>query len=212
MISIFLVEDHVVVRQGLRVLLERHHDFRVVGEASTVAEAIDADVAPDVIVADLVLPDGRGAEVVSHLRERYPEARVLVLSMVDNPADVQLTFAAGARGYLLKEAAASELTEAVRKVARGEDYLQPSLGVAMARWREMPPRPHVSAIEQLTEREREVLKLIALGHTNAAIASMMYVSVRTVESRRSRIMQKLNLQTRADLVRYAADAGLTPKG
>jgi DNA-binding NarL/FixJ family response regulator len=132
--------------------------------------------------------------------------------MVDNPADVQLTFAAGARGYLLKEAAASELTEAVRKVARGEDYLQPSLGVAIARWREMPPRPHVSAIEQLTEREREVLRLIALGHTNAAIASIMYVSVRTVESRRSRIMQKLNLQTRADLVRYAADAGLTPKG
>jgi two-component system response regulator NreC len=202
------MDDHVVVREGLRALLERQGDVDVLAEAGTVAEAIEAEVSPDVVVADLVLPDERGADVVRRLKERYPDSAILVLTMVDNPTDVQLCLAAGARGYLLKETASTELVDAVHKVASGEDYLQPSLGAALAKWREAPGRVHARAIDDLTPREREVLRLIALGHTNAEIATMLYVSVRTVENHRASVLRKLGLRTRAELVRHANDAGL----
>jgi two-component system response regulator NreC len=206
-VGVLLMDDHVVVREGLRALLERQDGIDVVAEAGSVAEAVDLDVDPDVIVADLVLPDERGAEVVRRLKERHPDASILVLTMVDNPTDVQLCLAAGARGYLLKETASTELVDAVRKVAGGEDYLQPSLGAALARWRETPGRPHVRATDDLSQREREVLRLIALGHTNAEIATMLYVSVRTVENHRASVMRKLGLRTRAELVRHATEVG-----
>ncbi len=207
-ISVLLMDDHVVVREGLRALLERQDDIDVLAEAGSVGEAVGLDVAPDVVVADLVLPDDRGADVVRRLNDRYPDASILVLTMVDNPTDVQLCLAAGARGYLLKETASTELVDAVRKVAGGEDYLQPSLGAALAKWREAPGRVHARAIDDLTPREREVLRLIALGHTNAEIATMLYVSVRTVENHRASVLRKLGLRTRAELVRHANDAGL----
>ncbi len=207
-ISVLLMDDHVVVREGLRALLERQQDIHVLAEAGSVAEAIEAEVDPDVVVADLVLPDDRGADVVRRLRERHPDSAILVLTMVDNPTDVQLCLAAGARGYVLKETASTELVDAVRKVAGGEDYLQPSLGAALAKWRDAPGRVHARAIDELTPREREVLRLIALGHTNAEIASMLYVSVRTVENHRASVLRKLGLRTRAELVRHANDAGL----
>src|SRR3712207_6525168 len=124
-ISVLLMDDHVVVREGLRALLERQDDVTVLAEAGSVAEAVAVEVQPDVVVADLVLPDDRGADVVKRLYERYPDSAILVLTMVDNPTDVQLCLAAGARGYLLKETASTELVDAVRKVAGGEDYLQP---------------------------------------------------------------------------------------
>src|SRR3712207_6073783 len=207
-ISVLLMDDHVVVREGLRALLERQDDVTVLAEAGSVAEAVAVEVQPDVVVADLVLPDDRGADVVKRLYERYPDSAILVLTMVDNPTDVQLCLAAGARGYLLKETASTELVDAVRKVVGGEDYLQPSLGAALAKWRDAPGRVHAQAIDDLTPREREVLRLIALGHTNAEIAQMLYVSVRTVENHRASVMRKLGLRTRAELVRHAADAGL----
>jgi two-component system response regulator NreC len=207
-IDVLLMDDHVIVREGLRALLERQDDIEVMAEAGSVGEAVDLDVRPDVVVADLVLPDDRGAEVVRRLRERYPDAAILVLTMVDNPADVQLCLAAGARGYLLKETASTELVDAVRKVAGGEDYLQPSLGAALAKWREAPGRVHARAVGDLTPREREVMRLIALGHTNAEIATMLFVSVRTVENHRASVHRKLGLRTRADLVRHANEAGL----
>ena len=207
-ISVLLMDDHVVVREGLRALLERQDDIHVLAEAGSVAEAIEADVDPDVVVADLVLPDERGADVVRRLKERYPDSAILVLTMVDNPTDVQMSLAAGARGYVLKETASTELVDAVRKVAGGEDYLQPSLGAALARWRDAPGRVHARAIDGLTPREREVLRLIALGHTNAEIATMLYVSVRTVENHRASVLRKLGLRTRAELVRHATEAGL----
>jgi two-component system, NarL family, response regulator NreC len=207
-ISVLLMDDHVVVREGLRALLERQEDIDVLGEAGSVTEAVEADVDPEVIVADLVLPDERGAEVVRRLRERYPTAAILVLTMVDNPTDVQLCLAAGARGYLLKETASTELVDAVRKVAGGEDYLQPSLGAAIAKWHETPGLVRARAVDDLTPREREVLRLIALGHTNAEIATMLYVSVRTVENHRAGVLRKLGLHTRAELVRHANEAGL----
>lgn len=207
-VRVLLMDDHVVVREGLRALLERQDGIDVVAEAGSVAEAVGLEVDPDVVVADLVLPDERGAEVVRRLKERHPDAAILVLTMVDNPTDVQLCLAAGARGYLLKETASTELVDAVRKVAGGEDYLQPSLGAALARWRDTPGRIHVRATDDLSQREREVLRLIALGHTNTEIASMLYVSVRTVENHRAGVMRKLGLRTRAELVRHAAEAGL----
>jgi two-component system response regulator NreC len=206
-VGVLLMDDHVVVREGLRALLERQDGIDVLAEAGSVAEAIDLDVDPDVVVADLVLPDERGAEVVRRLKERHPDAAILVLTMVDNPTDVQLCLAAGARGYLLKETASTELVDAVRKVASGEDYLQPSLGAALARWRDTPGRIHVRATDDLSQREREVLRLIALGHTNAEIATMLYVSVRTVENHRASVMRKLGLRTRAELVRHATEVG-----
>lgn len=207
-ISVLLMDDHVVVREGLRALLERQDDIRVVAEASTVGEAESIPERPDVIVADLVLPDERGADVVRRLKAGHPDAAVLVLTMVDNPTDVQLCLAAGARGYLLKESASTELVDAVRSVAAGEDYLQPALGAALARWREVPSRVHSRATVNLTPRERDVLRLIALGHTNAEIASMLFVSVRTVENHRSSLMHKLGFRTRAELVRHAGEIGL----
>jgi DNA-binding NarL/FixJ family response regulator len=207
-ISVLLMDDHVVVREGLRALLERQADIRVVAEAGSVGEALDADASPDVVVADLVLPDDRGADVVRRLRDRHPESAILVLTMVDNPTDVQRCLAAGARGYVLKETASTELVDAVRTVAGGGSYLQPSLEAALAKWRETPGRVHARAIDDLTPRERDVLKLIALGHTNAEIASMLHVSIRTVENHRASVLRKLGLRTRADLVRQANEAGL----
>lgn len=207
-IQVLLMDDHVVVREGLRALLERQDDIDVMAEASSVAEAVALEVEPDVVVADLMLPDERGVEVVRRLKERYQKAAILVLTMVDNPTDVQQCLAAGARGYLLKETAGSELVDAVRKVAGGEDYLQPSLGAALAKWKESPGRVRARAVDDLTPREREVLRLIALGHTNTEIATMLYVSVRTVENHRAGVMRKLGLRSRAELVRHAAEAGL----
>jgi len=124
-ISVLLMDDHVVVREGLRALLERQQDIHVLAEAGSVAEALEADVDPDVVVADLVLPDDRGADVVRRLRERYADSAILVLTMVDNPTDVQLCLAAGARGYVLKETASTELVDAVRKVAGGRTTSSP---------------------------------------------------------------------------------------
>lgn len=207
-ISVLLMDDHVVVREGLRALLERQSDVEVLAEASTVGEAVALDVKPDVVVADLLLPDDRGAEVVRKLKDRYDQAAILVLTMVDNPTDVQLCLAAGARGYLLKETASTELVDAVRKVAGGQDYLQPSLGAALAKWREAPGRANAHPQDELTAREREVMRAIALGHTNAEVAQMLHVSVRTVENHRASVMRKLGLRTRAELVRHATESGL----
>ena len=207
-LKLMLVDDHALMREGLRSILEREPDLTVIAEASTVAEALAVDAEPDVVICDLVLPDARGAEVVRQVHDRFASAGLLVLTMVDSALDVQRTFAAGARGYLLKEAASSELVEAVRRVAVGEDYLQPSGGAAIAAMRAMPEQVHVSTSAGLTDREREVLRLIALGHTNAEIATLLVVSLRTVESHRASILSKLDARTRAELVRYAAQTGL----
>ena len=207
-IRLVLLDDHLLVREGLRVLLAREPDMTIVAEAGRLGDAVALDVQPDVIVADLMLPDARGAEVVSGLRAAFPKAEVLVLTMVDNPADVRLTFAAGGRGYMLKEAASTELVDAIRRVASGEDYLQPAMGAAMAAMRPVPEKVHAAAGMHLSEREVEVLRMIALGHTNAEIATMLHVSLRTVEGHRASILRKLGASTRAELVRYAKEQGL----
>lgn len=207
-IGVVLMDDHQIVREGFRALLERQDDLEVLAEASTVAEAVALDVVADVIVADLVLGDERGADVVRHLKAAHPRSAILVLTMVDSLTDLSLCLAAGARGYLLKEAASSELVEAVRDVAAGEEYVQPSLRAALARWRDVPSRDRGAAIHELTRREREVLRFVALGHTNPEIAEMLSISVRTVENHRANITRRLGVQTRAALVLHASELGL----
>jgi two-component system response regulator NreC len=207
-IRVILVDDHAVVRSGLRRVLEAGSDIEVVGEASNVRDAVFEVRAqkPDVIVMDVVMAGTSGIEGTPLVLHEAPDAKVLVLSMQDDPRYVREAFAQGASGYVLKEAADTEVVEAVRQVAGGQQYLHPALGARLleseARLREE------EASDPLSEREREVLRLLALGHTNQEIAKLLYISVRTAESHRAHIMQKLRLGTRAELVRYALAHGL----
>jgi two-component system response regulator NreC len=207
-IRVFLLDDHSIVREGLRLLLRRNHDIQVVGEAATLEEALAFDDEVDVILADLVLADIRGPRLVAALHERHPHSKILVLTMVDHPADVHLSLASGADGYMLKEAAPSDLVDAVRRVAVGEGYLQPSLGAIVSRSAETGRGPDGQRIETLSDRERDVLRLVALGHTNSEIAQLLRIARRTVEAHRTHILRKLGIRSRAELVRYAAETGI----
>ncbi len=204
-VRILLVDDHAVLRSGLRLLLEREEGLEPVGEAATAEEAVRSlpRLTPDVVVIDIEMPGMGGLEGVALIRERAPEAHVLVLSMHDESRYVRLAFDAGADGYLPKAAADEDLVRAIRAVAAGERYVHPSLGAALA-----APDASTGPIDDLTAREREVLRLLALGHTNHEIAERLVVSVRTVESHRAHVMTKLRVSTRAGLVREALRAGL----
>jgi two-component system response regulator NreC len=207
-IKVVLVDDHAVVRSGLRLLLDAHEDIEVVGEAGNAKDAIFRARAlkPDVLLLDVVMPGQSGIEVLPTLLKESPETRVLVLSMQDDPSYVREAFAAGASGYVLKEAADEEVVSAVREIADGGHYVHPALGARMVA-ADAQERAAAEA-DPLSEREREVLRLLALGHTNQEIAQALYISVRTAESHRAHIMQKLRLATRAELVRYALSHGL----
>ncbi len=208
-LRVLLVDDHAVVRAGLRLLIEQQPDLEVCGEAASVEEAVALDCAPDVILLDLVLGRGaRGQDVVLAVAEGFRGVPVLALSMIDSLAVVEAVLAAGARGYVLKDAAADELVGAIRSVASGREYLQPSLGAAMIRWKgQAGASPGRNTVE-LTRREREILRLVALGYTNAEISEALSLAVRTVETHRSRIVRKTGAHTRAQLVRFARDAQL----
>ena len=207
-IRVLIVDDHAVVRAGLRLLLDAEEDIETVGEAGDAREAIfeTRSTKPDVVLMDVVLGDKSGIDVTPELIHEQPQARVLVLSMQDDPRYVREAFAAGAHGYVLKEAADTELVTAVREVARGGSYVHPALGARMA----AADAAAADAAEHdpLSDREREVLRLLALGHTNQEIAKMLYISVRTAGTHRAHIMQKLRLSTRAELVRHALEQGL----
>jgi two-component system, NarL family, response regulator NreC len=207
-IKIVLVDDHAVVRSGLRLLLDGQADIEVVGEAGNGKDAVFRARAlqPDVILLDVVMPGESGIEVLPKLLHESPEAKVLVLSMQDDPSYVREAFAAGASGYVLKEAADEEVVSAVREIAAGGSYVHPALGARMVA-ADAKERAAAEA-DPLSDREREVLRLLALGHTNQEIAEQLYISVRTAESHRAHIMQKLRLATRAELVRYALSHGL----
>jgi len=206
-ITIVVADDHLVVRSGLRLLLE------VEGGFSVVAEAADADSAlrsvlgykPTVLVLDLNMPgDLTSLDAIPLVSERSPGTSVVVLTMQEDPSFARTALQAGARGYVLKDSANTELVEAVRRAAAGETYLAPLLGAALAATAAAPSGPP----DDLTPRELEVLRLIALGHTNAEIGAQLFLSIRTVESHRAHIQQKLRRSTRAELVRYALDHGL----
>ena len=207
-IRVLIVDDHAVVRAGLRLLLDAEDDIETVGEAGDAREALfeARSTKPDVVLMDVVLGDKSGVDVTPELIHEQPQARVLVLSMQDDPRYVREAFAAGAHGYVLKEAADTELVTAVREVARGGSYVHPALGARMAA--ADAAAANAAEHDPLSDREREVLRLLALGHTNQEIAQMLFISVRTAETHRAHIMQKLRLETRAELVRYALAQGL----
>jgi two-component system, NarL family, response regulator NreC len=202
-IRIVLADDHVVVRSALRMLLEAEPGFEVAAEAG------DADSAvryvrghkPDVLILDLNMPGRPSLEAVPDVFAASPQTEIVVLTMQDEPAFARRALQAGVRGYVLKEAADAELVQAVRSAAAGETYLQPALGARLVTEAD-------AGDNDLSDREREVLRLIALGHTNAEIASKLYLSIRTVESHRAHIQQKLRLSSRAELVQYALEHGM----
>jgi DNA-binding NarL/FixJ family response regulator len=207
-IRVLVVDDHAVVRAGLRLLLDAEEDIETVGEAGDAREALFEvrSSKPDVILMDVGLGAGKsGIEAAPDVLHEAPGAKVLMLSMQDDPRYVRESFAAGASGYVLKEAADSELVTAVRQVASGTRYVDPVLGARIAAADAEAER--AAEEDPLSDREREVLRLLALGHTNQEIAKTLFISVRTAETHRAHIMQKLRISTRAELVRYAIAQG-----
>jgi two-component system response regulator NreC len=202
-IVIVLADDHAVVRSGLRMLLEAEQDIEVVAEAGDVDGARRSVLGykPTVLVLDLNMPGGSSLEAIPAIIESSPTTAIVVLTMQDDPAFAREALRAGAKGYVLKQAAGIELVQAVRAAAGGGTWLNPQLGARMATAPTEPPG-------DLTERELEVLRLIALGHTNREMAGQLYLSARTVETHRSHIQQKLGVSSRAELVRYALDNDL----
>ncbi len=201
-VKIVIADDHAVVRSGLRMLLDSEEGFDVVAEAGDVdaARRYVRGHHPAVLVLDLNMPGGSSLEAIPGLREEFPQTQIVVLTMQDDPAFAREAMRAGALGYVLKEAADAQLVEAVRDAAEGRRYLHPRLGARLA------AEPEASGpASDLSEREIEVLRLISLGHTNSEIAEQLFLSVRTVESHRAHIQQKLGLSTRAELVKYALE-------
>jgi two-component system response regulator NreC len=205
-ITIVLADDHRVVRSGLRVLLESDDRFTVLDEAGdvegTIAKVLEC--RPQVLVLDLNMGGASSLDVIPQLRADMPETQIVVLTMQENPAFAQAALRAGAVGYVLKDAADAELMNAVVSAAEGRTYLNPELGAKLA----AQPAESDGRPGSLSPREVEVLRLIALGHTNTEIAASLFLSVRTVESHRAHIQQKLGLTTRAELVTYVRDHGL----
>ena len=200
-LRVVIADDHSVVRRGLRQLLQAEEGLEIVAEAEDIdgARRYVLGHKPDVLVLDLNMPGGSSLEAIPQIRTDSPRTQIVVLTMQNEPAYAREALAAGVLGYVLKEAADDELVEAVRRAAAGDTYLNPRLGARVAA--EPPPGPP----DGLSEREVEVLRMIALGHTNAEIAETLFLSVRTVETHRAHIQQKLHLGTRSELVRYALD-------
>ena len=199
-IRVVIADDHSIVRRGLRELLEAEGGFEIVAEAGDIAGAqrYVRGHHPDVLVLDLNMPEGSSLQAVPALRAECPDTQIVVLTMQNEPAYARQALSAGVLGYVLKDAADAELVEAVRRAAAGDSYLNPRLGARLASEPSGPP-------DGLSPREVEVLRMIALGHTNAEIADQLYLSLRTVETHRAHIQQKLGLGSRADLVRYALE-------
>jgi two-component system response regulator NreC len=206
-ITIVLADDHAVVRRGLRLVLDAEEDFEVLAEAGTTDDALRLVKAhrPGVVVLDLNMPGTMASslDALPAIAADAPDTRVVVLTMQEDPQYARRALAAGANAYVLKEGADSELVEAIRRAAAGEVYLNPRLGARIA----AAPPERAGPPDDLTEREVQILRLIALGHTNTEIGSQLYLSVRTVESHRAHIQQKLRRTSRAELVRYALDHG-----
>jgi two-component system, NarL family, response regulator NreC len=207
-IRVLVVDDHAVVRSGLRLLIDAEEDMETVGEAGTVRDAIfEARTStPDLILMDVVMPGESGLEGLPRLLHEHPGVKVLILSMQDDPRYLREAFAAGASGYVLKEAADTEVVTAIREVAAGGRYVHPELGARLIAAEAEAARQ--AEEDPLSDREREVLRLLALGYTNQEIAKQLFISVRTAETHRAHVMQKLRLASRADLVRYAIAHGL----
>jgi DNA-binding NarL/FixJ family response regulator len=213
-IKVLLADDHAVLRAGLRMLINAQPDMTVVGEAADAAEALDqvTRLKPEVLTLDLTMPGGNSIKLIERLRQDCPQTRVLVLTMHDDPAYLRAVMAAGGTGYVVKTAADAQLLSAIRAVCQGRivvDVNLPNVRTQSAAGAEAgtgSPRP--AGFASLSAREREVFTLFAQGHTNQEIASKLFLSVKTIETYRARIADKLGLRTRAELVRYALEVGL----
>lgn len=208
-VRVLLADDHALLREGLRGLLEAA-GFAVVGEAGNGRDALQLalELVPDVVLMDLGMPDMNGIEATALLRERVPRARVIVLSMHADAEHVHRALQAGAAGYLLKESVAAEVIDAVRAVRVGRLHVSEALAGAARSARLRPAGP----LESLSQREREVLQLVVEGHTSATIAQRMHLSPKTIETYRSRLMQKLGVRDLPALVKFAVLHGITPPG
>jgi two-component system response regulator NreC len=205
-VTIVLADDHKVVRSGLRMLLESDDRWQVLDEAGSVSETVDVvrESRPQVLVLDLNMGGESSLDVIPQLRTEMPDTQIVVLTMQNDSAFARAALRAGAVGYVLKDAADAELMNAVELASEGRTYLNPGLGARLA----AEPKDDEGRPGNLSPRELEVLKLIALGHTNGEIASTLFLSVRTVESHRAHIQHKVSLSTRAELVAFARDHGL----
>ncbi len=213
MTTIVLADDHHIVRQGLRVLLEGQPDFQLVGEAGDGLEAVQLTerLKPDVLIIDLMMPSLNGLEATRQLGQRSPHTRVVILSMHANEAYVLEALRNGAAGYVLKDSSAADLVQAVREVVTGRRYLSSPLSErAIAAYIQKASDVALDPYEMLTNREREVLHLAAEGYTNAEIADQLSISPRTAETHRANLMHKLGLRTHTDLIRYALRRGILP--
>jgi two-component system response regulator NreC len=211
-IRILLCDDHTILREGIRLLLNSQSDLEVVAEAANGREAVDQALAlrPDVILMDIAMPLLNGLEATRQIRREWPEARVLVLTMYESDEYVSQMLEAGAAGYVLKRVAGSELTYAIRAVHQGESFLYPSITKRLVEdyLRRVESGQERASFDGLTDRERQVLQLIAEGHTNKAIADMLSLSVRTVQNHRAHIMEKLGMHDRGELIKYAIQKGI----
>lgn len=211
-IRIVLADDHAVLRAGLRVLLNSQADLLVVGEAGDGDEVLQQIELhqPDILVLDLIMPKVKGLDIIEELTAKYPQLRILVLTMHANTQYVRYVLKAGCAGYVTKSSADSELITAIREIAQGKSYLSPeATNVLLQDYRQEEEEPHVDDDRQkLTERESEVLVMTALGYSSREIGEMLFISPKTVDTYRQRSMDKLKLETRADLVQYALKNGL----
>lgn len=213
-IRILIADDHVVLRSGLRRLLNEYADIEVIGEANDCDEAIAraGELVPDVLLLDITMPGSGGIDVIRVIKANYPDISILILTMHEDESHFIASIKAGASGYVPKKAADSELIAAIRAVNRGEKYIYSSFAKSMISRMidgEMPDKTAaVDSYEQLSQREQEVLKLVAQGYTNQQVAEQLYLSIKTVETYKSRLMEKLSLHSRAELVRFALQRGL----
>jgi DNA-binding NarL/FixJ family response regulator len=204
MIRVLVTDDHAVLRTGVAALLDREDDMSAVGQAATAEQAVIKARAlqPDVVLLDVVMPRKSGFDALPELQKVAPDARVIMLSMQTSPSSIRQGLSAGAAGYVGKQAAETDLLDAIRRVATGSRYVDPELAG------DLVVSDAAALTEAISEREREVLFLLALGYTNQQIAAMLFVSPRTVDTHRAHIMQKLKFETRAELVLYALANGL----
>jgi two-component system response regulator NreC len=212
-VTIVLADDHDVVRQGLRLLLEAQSDFHVVAEAADGFEAITLVKArhPDVLIVDLMMPGLSGLEVTRQVQQQELDTRLIVLSMYADESYILEAFKNGAAGYVIKGSRTDCLLRAVREVAAGRHYLSPPLSeLAIEAYLQQAYQTALDPYDTLTAREREVLQLVAQGHTTSAIAAQLYISPRTVETHRANLMRKLSLRNQTDLIRYALRRGILP--
>lgn len=215
-IRVELIDDHAVVRAGVRMLIEYQADMEVVAEAANAVDGIRLahELLPDIVLLDIGLPGCSGLDAIGPILEASPKSKILILSTHDNQAYLRLALGAGAAGYVAKEASASELTQAIRTVAAGRSYVNVSLSgnQALKTLLETRRPPGTSPLDNLSAREKQVLALVASGHTNKEVADELGLSVKSVETYRHRVVEKLGLSNRADLVRFALQSGLISKG